>query len=158
MLEKVPSELQAFGVSYACKHALALQLPRVGDAVREVSPAEAHNIEAAFYVCRHAQTQEQPPVLVTLLDKSEQSGGASITNGAEAITGMIYETYLKGFKLDWEHIRWIYRDSMGQWDEIVADCGPLARDVTVDFRSLSGARTLDEALTCMSRAAAKVAP
>jgi hypothetical protein len=158
MLEKIPPELQAFGVSYACKHALALQWPRVRERVREVSPSEAHNIEAAFYVCRHAMTREQPAVLVVLRDTSSPACPLTITNGAELICQAIYENYLKSFKLDWEHIRWIYRDSLGQWDEIVADCGPLAPVATVDFRPLGGAKSLDEALAHMSHQASKVMP
>ncbi len=158
MLEKIPPELQAFGVSYACKHAFALQWPRMRDPVREVSPSETHNIEVALYVCRHAMSREQPPVLVVLRDTSSPACPLTITNGAEVIAEAIYENYLKSFKLDWEHLRWIYRDSLGQWDEIVADRGPLARYVTVDFRPLGGAKSLEEALAHMSNAAVKVTP
>ena len=45
--------------------------------------------------------------------------GASLTNGADEIIPFIQRQHVGRRGIKWKDVRWIYRDSMGAWDEIV---------------------------------------
>lgn len=71
--------------------------------------------------------------------------GASVTNSACELLPFIQAHHIGRRGIPWENVKWLYRDSMGAWDEIVPLGEWNPRAVAVDFRPL-GERTLGDVL------------
>lgn len=74
--------------------------------------------------------------------------GASVTNAAEQIVAFIQHHHLDPRGIVARNERWIYRDNMGSWDEIVVSEHSGGRPSTTAFRTL-GDRTLDQAIAAV---------
>lgn len=107
--------------------------PAVGHAVRWLNLCD---VRASFDGLAIIDTERAAPrAVVALIDLGR---GASITNAATEICDATCERYLSGIAgLRLENVRWLYRDSIGRWDEIVPEprlgVGFLAVG-SVDFR------------------------
>ena len=69
--------------------------------------------------------------------------GASITNSAEELVGFLYLLHLQELGVALDDVRWIYRDSEGNWDEIIP---ALVHGVTVcavKYRPLGSRKQAD---------------
>lgn len=89
--------------------------PSVGHAVRWI---RQNDERASFDGIAVIDTDRaEPRAVVALIDIG---CGASITNAAAQICDAICERFLSGIAgLSLANVRWIYRDSIGRWDEIV---------------------------------------
>ena len=70
--------------------------------------------------------------------------GASITNAAEELVGFLYLLHLQELGIALDDVRWIYRDSEVNWDEIIPALVHGATVYAVKYRPL-GSRTLADA-------------
>lgn len=72
--------------------------------------------------------------------------GASVTNSASELLPFIQKYHIGCRGIRWRNVKWIYRDSMGAWDEIVPACQEWDhKTVAVEFRPL-GKRTFGDAV------------
>jgi hypothetical protein len=107
---------------------------------------------------RHGLAQGQATAHVAILHGSEGrvvvlmadgNYGASITNAAEELVGFLYPLHLQPLNVALEDVRWIYRDSDGNWDEISPVLMYGTKVYGVKLRPL-GARGLADALAALS--------
>ena len=71
--------------------------------------------------------------------------GASVTNSADKLIPFIHRLQLGRRGIPWKNVRWFYRDSDGNWDEIVVTAWDGTNEANIGFRPL-GDRTLEAAL------------
>lgn len=74
--------------------------------------------------------------------------GASITNAADKLIPFIHRDYFGRRGIHWGDVRWLYRDSMGAWDEILVTSYHGENLAGVAFRPLAD-RTLDSAFAVL---------
>lgn len=107
------------------------------DAAPRAVPGELSAGYVGLVIVRHPeQSGEAPSGVVVLCDFDH---GASLTNAAESVCRYVFDTYLDAFEgMDWDLVRWIYRDTMGAWGEIVARRAILHSAVSIGFRPGQG--------------------
>ncbi len=70
---------------------------------------------------------------VIMVDGNE---GASITNCAGALLPFIHRLHLGRRGVPWRNVTWVYRDSMGFWDEILMFAWDGGNQAQIGFRPL----------------------
>lgn len=68
--------------------------------------------------------------------------GPTITNAADQIIPFIHRQHIGRRGIKWANVRWLYRDSDGDWDEIVVTEWHGTNAATVGFKVL-GDRSID---------------
>lgn len=68
--------------------------------------------------------------------------GASITNSAEELVSFLYHLHIQALNVALEDIRWVYRDSDGNWDEIIPALVHGTSVYGVKFRRVVGLRPM----------------
>lgn len=81
--------------------------------------------------------------------------GASITNSCGEILPFVFRHHLARRGIRWRNVRWIYRDTMSFWDEIVANSWDGGNVCSTDFRPLGG-RQLEDALAAVRIAGLRI--
>lgn len=79
-------------------------------------------------------------VVVAMTDGNH---GASITNSAEELVSFLYHLHIQALNVALEDIRWVYRDSDGNWDEIIPALVHGTSVYGVKFRPLGGRSQAD---------------
>lgn len=85
-------------------------------------------------------------VVVAMTDGNH---GASITNSAEELVSFLYHLHIQALNVALEDIRWVYRDSDGNWDEIIPALVLGTSVYGVKFRPVGG-RTQADAMSVIA--------
>ena len=68
--------------------------------------------------------------------------GPTITNAADQIIPFIQRHHIGRRGIQWKNVRWLYRDSDGDWDELVVNAWDGTNAATVGFKVL-GDRSME---------------
>lgn len=98
----------------------------------------------AFVAILHASDQKRAVVVM-----ADGNYGASITNCAEELVTFLHRFHLEPLPVALADIRWIYRDSEGNWDEIVPSVVHGTQIYCVNYRPLGG-RALKDVMDCVA--------
>lgn len=104
----------------------------------------AAGIQASAFVAVLFQPEAKKAVVLM----TDGNFGASITNSAEELLGFIQDAHLGKLGVDALETRWLYRDSEGDWDEILPKGDQVVRRYQVSFRAV-GNRSQMAALACI---------
>lgn len=74
--------------------------------------------------------------------------GPTITNAADQIIPFIQRQHIGRRGIRWKNVRWLYRDSDGNWDEIVVNDWDGTNAATVGFKVL-GDRSIDAVINAL---------
>ena len=134
--------LTVAGVPHQGTARFKLEMPHVGSSP---SYAVQHNkFTAAVSVLYDMNTGKG---LVLMVDGDH---GASVTNSAGKLIPFIHRLHLGCRGIQWRNVRWLYRDSEGNWDEIVVATWDGSNEANIGFRTL-GDRTIEAALATASK-------
>lgn len=106
---------------------------------------------------RHGMENGKASVRVAILNgqdghfvvaMSDGNYGVSITNAAEELIGFLYILHLQPLGAALEAVRWIYRDSEGNWDELIPALMHGRTVYGVKYRPLGG-RGQEDALAAL---------
>lgn len=95
-----------------------------------------HHFTAAVFVPYDLNTGKAVVLMVN------GNSGPTITNAADQIIPFIQRQHIGRRSIKWSNVRWLYRDSDGDWDEIVVTEWHGTNTATVGFKVL-GDRSID---------------
>lgn len=109
-------------------------VPKVGEKIVS-TPQRRARVTVEVFALRSTDQMSCGLVMV------DQNYGASVTNCCDDLLPRIYEDVF-GSDAHWQQIRWIYRDTMGRWDELFVprlDYGKKVYDVSFGATSMLSA-------------------